>query len=110
MCAALDAATTAGHPLRALALRKCHSVSAAVLPMVLMHAPLLQSLVCTALMLTDAALHALAGLRELRLLGLHECSASVSGLLGCVSRLRNMPISCLAVAAIYPTFWGGEKK
>ena len=41
LCAALDAATTAGHPLRALALRKCHSVSAAVLPMVLMHAPLL---------------------------------------------------------------------
>ena len=53
-----------------------------------MHAPLLQSLVCTALMLTDAALHALAGLRELRLLGLQECSASVSGLLGCVSRLH----------------------
>ena len=100
LCAAFDAAATSGRPIRALALRKCHSVSAAALANVLLHAPRLEVLVCTAHHLSDLTLDALGGLRELRLLCLAECSASADALLACVARLRSLRVLMLGGARL----------
>ena len=96
LCAAFDAAETSGRPLRALALRKCHSVSAAGLCAVLTHAPSLEALVCTGHHLTESTLHALGSLHALRLVCLAECTADADGLTACLPRLRQLRVLMLA--------------
>ena len=100
LCAALDAAASSGQPIRALSLRKCHSVAAAALASVFLHAPRLQALVCTAHVLVDEALHALGGLRELRLLCVAECTVNSDAFLSCLARLRSLRVLMLGGARL----------
>jgi ankyrin repeat protein len=74
--------------LRALALRRCHSVgSHGALPSVLAHVQRLQVLVCTGYVLSDAAISALGKLAGLRVLCIAECTVHGNALLSCLPGL-----------------------
>ena len=89
-------------PIRGLALHKCHSISTATLPSVLLRAPNLLAFVCTSQLLGASAMEAIARLSALRLLCLAECTVAVPQLLSCMGRLRVLRCLLLGGARLVP--------
>ena len=89
-------------PIRGLALHKCHSISTATLPLVLLRAPSLLAFVCTSQLLGASAMDAIARLSALRLLCLAECTVAVPQLLSCMGRLHVLRCLLLGGARLVP--------
>ena len=89
-------------PIRGLALHKCHSISTATLPLVLLRAPNLLAFVCTSQLLGASAMDAIARLSALRLLCLAECTVAVPQLLSCMGRLHVLRCLLLGGARLVP--------
>ena len=101
------AADACGRPLRALALRKCHSLTARGLPGVLLAAQSLTSLVCSGVQLNGCAVRALGGLRGLRVLCLAECHVHADLLLATLPKLQGLRCLMLAGANLLRESAGG---
>ena len=86
-----NAATRSNYPLRALALRRCHSVgSHGSLPSIFAHVMKLQVFVCTGHALSAAAIANLGKLSSLRVLCVAECTIEGSALMACLPQLSEL--------------------